>query len=154
MGKIVIRDACIADMFEIEPLLRKVDVEEARVASGKDLLESLIFGVNTSVKCKFARAEDGRPLCVFGVTRQTVLGSTGVIWMVGTDLMNQYSRQFLRQCRNDIDKITKGFKIVHNYCDARNSITMRWLLWLGFTIEDAQPYGRYGMPFHHFWRKS
>ena len=73
--------------------------------------------------------------------------------MLATDLLDLHSFRFLRECGTGIVAISAEFTIIENYCDARNSITVRWLKWLGFTVEEAEPYGVYNMPFHHFYKE-
>jgi hypothetical protein len=42
------------------------------------------------------------------------------------------------------------FPEMRNYVDARHARSIRWLKWLGFTIEEARPMGFAGLPFHPF----
>jgi len=143
--------ARLDDVQEIAPQLRQVDIDEIAATSGNSPLASLTHGLNISDHCKIARA-DGKPLCMFGIGRPTFMSDEGVIWLLGTDLLVDHSIRFLRQCAEEVDIIAKDYRVIYNHCDARNTVTLKWLKWLGFTIENAVPYGIYGLAFHPFWR--
>ncbi len=115
-------------------------------------LEGLLKAVKNSDVCRTGRA-NGEIACMFGVAAHTMVSDRASIWMLGTDLLNAHSIRFLRECHKGIIDISKGLIFLENWCDARNKLTLRWLQWLGFTIEEAEPYGVYEMPFHHFYKK-
>ena len=44
----------------------------------------------------------------------------------------------------------REFPVLRNVVDARNTVSIRWLVWLGFTIGTPQPMGVRGLPFIPF----
>lgn len=140
------------DAAVMAPRLRSVDVEEIKASSGANPLESLSRAVIISDHCRTGLA-NGEIVLMFGTVRHCLLGDNASIWMLATDALAQHSTKFLRECTNEIVSISKDYGIIENWCDARNGVTLRWLKWLGFTIEPQKPYGIYQMPFHHFYKE-
>jgi hypothetical protein len=48
-------------------------------------------------------------------------------------------------------RMRAAYPQLENHVDARNRRALRWLGWLGFTIEAPAPWGVEGRPFHRFW---
>lgn len=90
---------------------------------------------------------DGVPVAMGGINR-------GIAWLVTTDLIENNVRLFLRESRREIEQAMTGYERLSNYVDARNRKAIRWLRWLGFTIDDPAPYGVFGLLFHYFWRQG
>jgi hypothetical protein len=44
--------------------------------------------------------------------------------------------------------------LLENWALWSNRDTLRWLEWLGFTIDTPQPMGRSAQLFAHFWRAA
>lgn len=91
-----------------------------------------------------------RVLCLFGVATATVLSSTGAPWMLAAPTLRLHSRAFLRGSRQIVNGWRAEYDELVNYVDARNARAIRWLRWLGFEIEAAQPFGPDQLPFHRF----
>ena len=146
-----ITEATLEDALLMAHKVRDADVEEIWAANMTRPLEALVGCVRHSEHARVGRA-NGEIVCMFGTMRSNLMGSRGIIWMLGTDLLQKYAVRFLRENKNEIVQISSEFSIVENYCYARNKTTLRWLKWLGFTIEEAQPYGVYNQLFHHFYK--
>jgi len=149
--KYEVRDAVRADADIIAPTMRQVDRDELAASSGVDPLRVLRMSIRASEVCRVGLADD-IPACIFGVSKATIVSDTGSIWMLGTDILQYHSIPFLKRNKAEIREMSIGLKRLDNYCDARNTPTLRWLRWLGFTIEKAKPYGVRGLPFHYFWK--
>jgi len=147
-----ITDATLEDAMLMAHDVREVDVQEIWAANRSKPLEALVGCVRNSEHSRTGRA-NGEIVCMFGTMRSNLMGTKGIIWMLGTDLLKKYAVRFLRENKNEIVKISSEFSIVENYCDTRNTATLRWLKWLGFTIEEAEPYGVYNLLFHHFYKE-
>ena len=74
-------------------------------------------------------------------------------WLLGTDLVDRHAVPFLRNCRGALDEMQRGFLLLRNLIDSRNRLSIRWLIWLGFTLEPPVPHGPDRLPFHPFWRQ-
>jgi hypothetical protein len=87
-------------------------------------------------------------LCIFGVTKNSLLCEWVCFWMVGTDNINKHPVAFARCSREVTARVIDKYKWTKNYVDARNTTSIRWLKWLGFTIHPAVPFGYEGRLFH------
>jgi hypothetical protein len=147
-----IDDAVLEDAMLMAHKMRVSDVKEIWASHRLRPLEALAHCIRNAERARTGRV-DGEIACIFGISRQNLLGMVGTIWMLGTNLLEQHGIKFLRENKREIIDLSAEFTIIENYCDARNTVTIRWLEWLGFTVEEAQPYGAYNMPFHRFHKK-
>lgn len=93
---------------------------------------------------------NGKPACMFGVSIVSILTGTGAPWLLGTPEVEKNSIAFLRACRPTVEAMLAVSKDLENYVDARNKVTIAWLRWMGFKIQEAKPFGALGRPFHKF----
>ncbi|KKL09591.1 hypothetical protein LCGC14_2564320 [marine sediment metagenome] len=90
-------------------------------------------------------------LNIFGVGKITHLSDIGIPWMLGSDLLPQHAKAFLRSSKNAIEDMKKEAILLHNYVDKRNRDAIKWLRWLGFIMEKPIIYGPDDMLFHPFY---
>ena len=133
--------------------LRQADRDEVFAAAGLTGAEALRYSFENSIEC-WAGLVDGEPICIFGVSRSTLLTGTGVPWMLGTPEVEHHVMPFLRRSRVVVRKWREHFDLLVNHVDARNTKSIQWLRWLGFTIRDVIPYGPFNLPFHPFEMRS
>lgn len=93
---------------------------------------------------------DGEPACVFGVNPGGLLSQGARPWMVSTPLLEQHPMAFLRRSRRVVAGWASRYTTLANHVDARNTLAVAWLAWLGFEIAEPEPYGVDGLPFHPF----
>lgn len=93
---------------------------------------------------------DERPVAIFGVTRCNGPLSVGVIWLLATGEFQKYTRKFARYCKEVFEQMIDGYGYLYNYVHAENKISIEWLKWLGFEINEGQPLGHKGAIFHKF----
>jgi len=91
---------------------------------------------------------DDVPTVVFGVTESAP--GVGCPWMLATDDITEMRLSFVRASLKVIKDMLGEYPLLRNYVDTRNSISIRWLRWLGFELEEPQNYGLYKLPFHRF----
>ena len=97
---------------------------------------------------------DGEPICAFGVGQRTILDDVGVPWLLGTPEIRKHKRVFLGASKRWVDAQAERFRTLENFVDSRHTRAVKWLRWLGFAIEPAQPFGPDGVPFHHFHMRA
>jgi hypothetical protein len=130
-------------------VLRAADREEIDALTGRDPGAVLAESVARSSSA-WAGVADGELVCLFGVVPLTLGGMTGVPWLLGSDAVTRYGRPFLRRNRAWVREMLREFPVLRNAVDARNTVSIRWLRWLGFTLGTAQPMGVRGLPFIPF----
>lgn len=130
--------------------LRACDRAEVLAATGRAPdVGTLQRCVDSSVLLWVATVES-RLVCIFGVGALSVLTGLGSPWLLGTDLLDKHSRTLLRMCRRYVAEMLAVFPHLVNFVDARNTRSITWLRWLGFEIQQAEPFGAQGLPFHRF----
>lgn len=131
------------------PHVRQADVEEFLATNGWSPRLVLETGLRTSTFC-CAGLVNGEVVTIFGVAPASMIGGSGIPWLVGTDALEKYQRTFLRRCGKVVNAMLTVYPYLENYVDARNRVARVWLHWLGFTIEEPKPYGIQRLPFHRF----
>ncbi|HFK5750983.1 TPA: hypothetical protein ACG0LX_000114 [Enterobacter ludwigii] len=131
------------------PHVRQADVEEFLATNGWSPRRVLETGLKTSTFC-CAGLINGEVVTIFGVAPASMIGGSGIPWLVGTDALEKYQRTFLRRCGKVVNAMLAVYPYLENYVDARNNAARVWLHWLGFTLEEPKPYGIHNLPFHRF----
>jgi len=94
---------------------------------------------------------DGEIICIFGVSTTSVISNTGTPWLLGSDLILECPYEFLGRSKEFINRMLEHYRVLQNYVDAENVISIRWLRWMGFDVTDeTEIYGMAKKPFHHF----
>jgi hypothetical protein len=129
--------------------MRRADRDEVHALSGWTPEKALIHSVEHS-EMVFCAIHDGFPAVIWGVGVPTILYREGMPWLMGTPVIERNAKRFLRLSRLWVDEILDRFGPLYNVVDARNHVSIRWLRWLGFTIDPPVPLGFQGLPFHRF----
>lgn len=98
---------------------------------------------------------EGTPEMIFGCSATDAAPTVGIPWMLGTPVIvsPKWRMTFLRETRRAVEAWQAEYPILHNFIDARNTVHMRWLRWLGFTfIALDETHGPFGLPFYEFVR--
>lgn len=95
---------------------------------------------------------NGEVLCIYGVGKRALLSPVGHPWMLSSILAEEHFRGLARGSRTAFKHMTEtcGVKHLANYVDARYTVAVRWLYWMGFEIHPAMPFGVEQLPFHLF----
>jgi hypothetical protein len=135
----------------IVPYLRQADVEEIWASAGLSPAFAVAYSIAHS-KDSWAVLLNGKPVAVFGVGE--ISAALGVPWLVATDEIERHPVRFYRTSKAVIVRMKERYAHLVNWVDARNTLSIRWLKWSGFTVEEPEPWGTYGMMFHKFWWKK
>lgn len=138
-------------IFPVSSGMRAADIQEV-LASGGHPVTSLTKGLDLSTK-SWCALVGGEPCLLFGVAPISVISGVGSPWLLGTDRINEIPKQFLLKSRVMMDDMLRSFPRLVNAVDARNTLSIRWLKWLGFTIYPSLPLGINGELFHPFEKK-
>jgi hypothetical protein len=131
------------------PNVRRDDRYEVMAATGLPV-DDILGRCVKNAEMAWAGMVDDEVACIFGVTGASLLSETGYPWLIGTDLIEQHAKPFLRRNRKMVGVMIERYPILKNYVDARNIKAIQWLRWLGFTINPPEPFGMYRMLFHPF----
>lgn len=149
---ITVRPATYMDAVELEPHLRRADLDEIKAASGSDPLAALVSGLKTS-EVSYAIVDEAQVLALGGVVR--IGDHVGSPWLLGSEALPRYGIQFLRMSRPWVRRLNRQYPVLTNFIDARNTVHLKWLEWLDFKMEQLIPeYGVERRPFFHFVREQ
>ena len=136
-------------VVELSTTMREADVQEVWAANHLLPYEALKLSLEYTDRA-YTSLFNKEVICMWGVGKTTYLSEEGIPWMLTSDLVRIHFREFLRQAPRLLDDIKKEAIILINMVDARNTLSIRWLKWLGFTIHDSIPFGPDNMLFHPF----
>ena len=135
-----------AEHASIAPYLRKQDRDEIEAFSGLNANEAVSISIATSLR-GFCAYWNDTPCAVFGVSPE------GYIWLLGTDEITKHPVTFYRVSRKIFPVLAHGVNRLENYVDARNTLSLRWLRWMGFDI--SAPIDLGAECFHHVvWNRG
>jgi len=149
-------DVVNATWEHIEPIasnMREADVIEVWLSSHRTPHQAMKEAFEVSVKA-WTIMEDGVPIGMFGVSSVSVLGTTGIPWLLGTDGMLKIKRQFVRESAKYLRASHKLYPRLANFVHANNAESLRWLMWLGFDFSGPVKAGPDGAEFYKFERVS
>ncbi len=136
--------------------MRPGDLDEIRATNPlpgigpPDPLTILVMSVQLSTFA-WVICDDGEPICVFGCGGDDP--AEGCIWMLGTPGMQRRPAAFAiaRATPRYVSFLHERWGRLANHVDARNHVSIRWLLSNGFKIEDVDlTHGREKRPFYLF----
>jgi hypothetical protein len=148
-AKVEIREVKEGDIAVLVRNMREADKDEVNAATRMGLRNAVSSSVTMSSYAKTGLV-DGALVCMWGVCPISLISKKGTPWMLGTDLIKKKQKIFLKRSKPWLEDIKKDYNYLENYVDARNTLSIKWLKWLGFKVEDPIPYGVNGEPFHKF----
>jgi len=125
------------DVRELAPLLRVEDRLEV-LALGLNPIEGLLQSLAGAQEAWTYRAQ-GQIVCMAGIAPRSLIGRTGVPWLLGTELVVRHRRSFMVETRRVVARWLTHFDALTNIVDARYEAAIRWLDWLGFEIGEPFP---------------
>lgn len=134
---------------QVAERMRQEDIDEVWAASHQTPFEGLARSVLVS-RDTSAGLVNGRAVCMFGVASLMLLSDAGYPWLLGTTELPRHARKFLRESVGALAKMKRDYAVLSNFVDARNTLSIRWLRWLGFEIKEPIPFGPDRMLFHPF----
>ncbi|PRZ51226.1 hypothetical protein BX589_12067 [Paraburkholderia fungorum] len=141
--------ATLEHALAMAPRMREADRAECWALARLSPIEALQLSIETAVYA-WTWLVDDEPACIFGVGTRSMIGETGVPWLLSTDLVAAHPMPFLRRYREYLAAMLKAFPHLSNVVDSRYATCVEWLKWLGFEVHDAIPMGPDGVPFHLF----
>jgi len=144
---IEIKKATFRDALTL--VIRRADRDEIEALSGRNPREVLVESVERSDRA-WAGVADGELACLFGVVPLSLIGVSGIPWLIGSEAVTTYGRAFLRRNRAYVAEMLQADPVLMNVVDARTAVSIRWLRWLGFTMGSPAPMGVHGEPFLPF----
>lgn len=127
--------------------MRQADRDEVMASSGSTPVKALTGSLRRSARA-WTGIIDGRPEVMFGVGDLNVLAGIGAPWLLGTDEVERNFIVFARASKSVRDQLFARYPVLRNFVDDRNTVSIRWLRWLGSTF--SEPVDLKGHPFRMF----
>lgn len=124
-------------MSELAANLRQQDIDEMNASDIKDYLTEINNTVKFSEDCYKVLAPNGAVIAGFGVINTT---AGGQIWFLGTDLIKQFRKSFVKISSEIIKKWLKEYGRLFNYVSAQNTESIKWLRFMGAKLEKKHIY--------------
>lgn len=134
--------------------LRDRDLDDVASYTEIDAAEAVVKSFHASTH-SWVGTIDGAPVCAFGVLSdpRQPLSDLAFPWFRGTTRIKGHETAVLRIGRRVLDGILGKYGHLRNVVDASARDTIRWLEWMGFTVEPAivylPPYG--DQPFRRYF---
>jgi hypothetical protein len=135
-------------LLDVAAHMRKADADEVFASGGLSPLESLQQSVDMSDPAHVITYH-GRPLAIGGVV--LVNDTTACPWQLCTADSVRHGNGILRLGRQGVDHWLTRRPFLFNMADARNTESLVWLRWLGFTFGEPVIHGPQQLPFVPFW---
>jgi len=156
-GRFSVVEASIDDIPAVAARLRPGDLREIAACGFQE--QDAETAIRTSMALSplicLTGMMDDTPAAMFGVAAAGLLSTSGRPWMLGTDIIDlpAAQRALLAFSRQVADLMRRHYDYLENYVDTRYTAAVRWVRWMGFTLEPPVPYGIHGELFHRFWWK-
>ena len=125
------RKSVLSDVVDLSPHLRKADKREVETL-GLTPETALCVGYIQSSVCRTIVNGDGEPVAMFGVVPSDKM--SGIVWMLGSNLLLDIKTIFLKQCRHEVIQLNTLYPHLYNVIDSRNTLHIKWIKWCGFKI--------------------
>lgn len=130
--------------------MRQDDVDEIWASNHHTPIEALMSGWEKSTLSTVVLVND-EPCVMLGLVIRDILSGNGVPWLLGTNNALKYKRQFFTQVPAVIDEMLSVCPKLYNYVHVNNTVSIKWLKWIGFIIDEPLPYGLDNEMFHKFY---
>lgn len=123
---------------EIADHMREIDVFEMHAIGVTDVEDGIRRSIEESDVVLFLADGRQRPLCIFGVSRESYEHGH-VIWCLGTDDIDKHKKDFVLFSRYVLTWWTNQYGRLFNYVSAKNDKSIRWLKSMGATVDIPKP---------------
>ena len=146
---IEIRKPTARDIRLLVQNMRQSDMDELKAYFNNDYE----YIVKTSVKYSkdaWAVVVNGKLLFICGVGLVSLIGRVGCPWLLGTNDIAQYPKEFYKQTKTILAEVLQDYDKLQNHVYFKNTQSMQFLKRLGFDVKSPEQYGANGEMFHPF----
>ncbi len=151
-GRVLVREATLADAKEVATSLREADARELWSAYRQKPYAGCRFAVGRSEVALCIEA-DGRAIAIFGVRTASFLDGRGIVWLLATDGILAVKVAVQRYTRKYVNGFLREWNSLENWVHAENKVSLRWLKGAGFSFAAPAPYGFDNEAFVHVRRE-
>lgn len=146
--------AYAAHAYQLAPRLKQADRDEVMAASGFTPLEALLTSLEISEKAyALVTKAQGEVIALGGLV--PLSKEVGIPWALTSEDIACYPKEFCTITKELIREFHTSYKTLTNFCDAKNTTTIRWLKHCGFRFAAEIPeFGVTKKPFVQFVSKA
>lgn len=142
-----------AEEWHVKPIadnLRDADAHEVWASSRLYPYDAMKISFTVS-ELTWTGLLDGKPVMMFGAGGYSLMEPLkGSPWLLGTNDIIRVKTAVLRNTKKYVGLMRDRFPILENFVHAENKVSIQWLKWSGFEIEDPRPLGPDKELFHRF----
>ena len=139
-------------LWYITDHMRQSDIEECQAISCVDCHAAVEYTYrHTDRDMMWTVQLGGEPVLAFGCARRTVLSTTGIPWLFGTDRLDEIGFTIARQSKKYIGKMLERYDRLENKVPADYEKSIRWFKFCGFTIGKEYTDHFSGVQVRDFW---
>ena len=138
------------DIKGMKEKLRKEDILEIERKTGREPYHVLVESYRKS-DIAFVGLIDNEIACAWGVAKESILSDESTIWLLSTEMMKKAPVAVAKKTKKELEKLLQIYPKIGNYVDSEYRLCIRWLRWLGFTVDNPEPVGVRGALFSKFY---
>lgn len=129
-GKCIVRPATEKDIVHVANNLREIDKLEASITSAGAYtpLDAMMLALKYDDITLTVLDKNKIPYAIFG---GGVAGEWNYIWLLGTNGVEENTRDFIRYSKGIVHKIVEPYGIASNVVHSKNRHALRWLKYCG-----------------------
>lgn len=149
MSKLTLRPATPDDCAELALTMREADRKEIALAGSPSPYDSLMRGIVRSEEATAVMGPHGDVVAIGGCVQ--LAPALGCPWLLASDGLLEIKRDFLRDCRPQLLRLHGAYPTLYNEVWEGNTVHIRWLRWLGFTVSETHGSRPHFLP---FWKSN
>ncbi len=118
-------------------------------ALGLSYIDLLVGSFEQSIDA-FTAKVDGEPVSMFGLTKEGLLDTKAIFWILSTEKVFSMSKRLIRHSREYLDIWLKEYDELYNYIHEDNVKALRWAKFLGAEMVPIPNMGKDGETFYKF----
>lgn len=137
------------DAVYIAEHIKKDNLMEMQALLGGHVLDELLGSI-TGSEYSGCCVVDGKPMAIYGITRQRIFDASRTVWLLMACEAEQHKVFVARNTLKGLRAIVRDFGPCCNVCNVENKSIIRWVEWMGGKKYGPIPYGVYSLPHYYF----
>jgi hypothetical protein len=130
--------------------MRAADLAEIQIGCESSPYDILLLSFCLSANNVYTWMHGDRVVAIFGCAPIDGSPGVGCPWFLGSSLVEQNPRYFVQLAHALIPKWLQEYPLLENVVHAKNEVSIRFLKWAGFTLEEPEDFGDTGEQMIHF----
>jgi hypothetical protein len=137
----------------LAPNLAKADLAELWAMERRDPVTSMMSAWRRGRET-WALLSDDTVVAMYGVIDVSLVSDGGRPWNFSCQDVGKYAKSFIKESVRIEKEWADKYSFLTNYVDSRHTKAVRWIKWLGYTLDNPIPIGPEKVPFFRFWKRG